>query len=241
MRLLASALLAQAIGNIFWFIIGCWILATSLMGERKPFDVASGVFFFLSGAFDLVLSVSLFSFRKTLFYTVQHLPALSTHEVNSRLLTEQEKYLRFVNICYPGMIGSLGMAFFCIGIYYLQFSTDVLHEAKKVTLSVPPEVQSGVGRIRWGSGCYILLALTNLLQALTFAGVVPDVVPSSVYSLAFFLWIIGMVLISSGSKKIGEATKQGTHEFDRFNEGDETEGPPKGENEASNEGDRDAS
>lgn len=208
-HVLANALLTQIIGNVFWFVAGCGILISSLIGERKLFDVASGVFFFLSGGFDLVLSVGLFSFRAKMLYVARHLPALNPQKVNSLLFAEQESYLWFVNICYPGVIGSLGLAFLCIAIYYVRFTRGIFEKAKFApSTSLRSKVHSGVTRIRLGSASYIILAISNLLQALTFSGVLPSVIPSWFYNLTFFLWIIGMILIGSGSRKINQALSE---------------------------------
>lgn len=208
-RLLSKVLLTQVIGNVFWFGMGCWILANSIMGEKEPLDIAAGGFFFLSGVFDLILSVALISLRSKLLYTLRHLPALGVQEVNSIILAEQEKYLHFVNICYPGTIGSLGMAFFCMGLYYIRFTMGVTDGLEVSNASSKlSQVRSGIKRIRIGAACYIILAVSQLLQAFTFMGILPSVIPTGLSSVTFILWIIGMLLIRSGGKKINQFIKE---------------------------------
>lgn len=217
-QLLSKVLLTQIVGNLFWFGIGCWILASSVMGEKEPLDIAAGGFFFLSGVFDLVLSVALFSLRSKLLYTLRHLPALSVQKVNSIILAEQVKYMYFVNICYPGTIGSLGMAFFCLGLYYIRFTMGVT-DGLALSNASPKlsQVKSGVRRIRMGAACYIILAVSQLLQAFTFIGVLPPVIPTGLFSVTFFLWIIGMLLVRSGGKKMNQVIKEeGKEENSQF-------------------------
>lgn len=208
-QLVSKALLTQAIGNILWFAVTIWILASSLRERGKPLYVIAGGFFFLSGIFEIVLSYALFSFRGELLHAIHHLPALRPQEFRSLLRSAQTEYLQYRSICYPGTIGSIGVAFLSLGIYYFKFSTDILHSLRVFSSDAVPfhQAKSGVHRIWGGSICYIILSIVSILQAMMFTNLLPQFFPSWIFNVSFIFWILGMILIRSGSKKVNKVMK----------------------------------
>jgi len=218
----AKILLIQAISGILWFIITLYILISTLMLEkREKFNVLSGIMFFASGVAEIGLSIYMLRIREEFLGYVRKFPVLSLDELYNKLmdLTLEVNTIAFIASAVISI--SIGGAFIFLGISVRKSANEIMSEVMKIQPPIQAQIQpveqtvpltyesyvgsavfgqifEGVKKMKSGGNMYIISGILDMAGILiSFLGF-----------LSFIFFIIGIVQVNSGRKRILEGRNQ---------------------------------
>lgn len=222
-------LLLNIISNVLWFVVTVYILYSALFVERREaYNIASGVLFFVSGVAELLVAITMWGYYGKIDYLNKHMPLLGFDEVRKMLIDISEGMYLYMTISNIVVLTSIGLAFILIGLSIRKYADKLLGgiftiqlgevqhgpqipqseespeeykralEMETYRLSIIRQIEAGARTLRSGGNIYMACGVMDLISVL---------IPS-LSTLAFILFIIGVIKIGQGRKMIERVRKQ---------------------------------
>ncbi len=207
-----NVLLVYIISFIAGFLLSALIFYSIVRyGGKAKLYILGGVFFMLSGVFDLVAAYYTYQMRSYMDYITKNLPLIPYEDILGILHNLNENFAYYVNFYNVASVVAIGGAFLFFGIsaIYLAYTLGkqleqyifTLYQANE--LAEGPQIMMGDFEQRFRSAisdikiCGIFYVLSGLCD---ISVIIPGFEGFVTYG--FFLFLIGMYFEQNGYKKL---------------------------------------